>query len=239
MSETNEFARLVNGDGETVVSMIGPGRSDDALSVALRILTQQLHAKGLAEKSGGCFGGEFGYGASFENDTFLMHPYCWCENGATCPWCYGCTCGSNSMVDHRTTEPGLTCDWCSGVHKYADRGALPPNDEPHYGAPHFWHKPTGVRVWWYKYIGRDMRVHVEQDVPLQDIIASTLASLGTTIEVAATEYEQAEERAAEAADRQIAFMNSEQGRKFMDDILGEATVVHIEEWLLQGRVTES
>jgi hypothetical protein len=29
----------------------------------------------------------------------------------------------------------------------------------HYGpeqrAPNFWHKPSGLRVWWYKYVGRD------------------------------------------------------------------------------------
>lgn len=29
------------------------------------------------------------YGASFENDTFLMKPFCWCES-SNCPWCAGC-----------------------------------------------------------------------------------------------------------------------------------------------------
>jgi hypothetical protein len=32
------------------------------------------------------------------------------------------------------------CRWCSGE------------------APNFWHKPSGLKVWWYKYIGRSMEV---------------------------------------------------------------------------------
>ena len=48
------------------------------------------------------------------------------------------------------------------VHTCRFKGML--EDRPHYGldwrppssAPNFWHKPSGVKVWWYKYIGRDM-----------------------------------------------------------------------------------
>lgn len=29
-----------------------------------------------------------GYGNSFENDTFMIHPYCWCEEDG-CKWCEG------------------------------------------------------------------------------------------------------------------------------------------------------
>jgi hypothetical protein len=32
-----------------------------------------------------------GYGTTFENDTFMMHPYCCCQC-EDCPWCLGCTC---------------------------------------------------------------------------------------------------------------------------------------------------
>jgi hypothetical protein len=53
------------------------------------------------------------YGVNFENETFSIHRYCWCEE-ENCPWC----------------------------------GPLE--------APNFWHKPTGLKVWWYKYIGRGM-----------------------------------------------------------------------------------
>lgn len=68
----------------------------------------------LAEKlgvSGGYgLGGEGGYGVDYENDTFMMHPFCWCDQ-ETCKWCYG-------------------------------------------NAPNFLYKPTGGKVWWYKWIGR-------------------------------------------------------------------------------------
>jgi hypothetical protein len=28
------------------------------------------------------------YGTQYENDTFMMHPYCWCDK-EDCPWCEG------------------------------------------------------------------------------------------------------------------------------------------------------
>lgn len=31
--------------------------------------------------------------------------------------------------------------------------------KPPQTAPNFWHKPTGFKVWWYKWIGRDMEVN--------------------------------------------------------------------------------
>lgn len=30
------------------------------------------------------------YGTDFENDTFLMKRYCWCDRQGECPWCTGC-----------------------------------------------------------------------------------------------------------------------------------------------------
>jgi hypothetical protein len=36
------------------------------------------------------------YAADFENDIFMMHPYCWCEND-DCPWCGGCDCPIESF----------------------------------------------------------------------------------------------------------------------------------------------
>ena len=53
-------------------------------------------------------GDEMGYGVHFENDTFEMHPYCWCESD-DCP-----QCGTHTQVN-------------------------------------FWHKPTDLKVVWYKY----------------------------------------------------------------------------------------
>lgn len=36
----------------------------------------------------GLLGGEFGYGANFENETFMMRPECWCDE-ENCPRCAG------------------------------------------------------------------------------------------------------------------------------------------------------
>ncbi len=47
------------------------------------------------------------------------------------------------------------CDYCLGKGLFALHGA-----EPGSGAPNFWHKPTGFKVWWYKYIGRDMKTNL-------------------------------------------------------------------------------
>lgn len=91
----------------------------------------------------GILGGEFRYGIEWSGPTFLMHPYCTCEK-EDCPWCAGCI---------RTGEEfDLRCDFCSGS-RFPLRGALPGTP-----APNFWYKPTGVRIWWYKYIGRNMEL---------------------------------------------------------------------------------
>ena len=70
--------------------------------------------------SHGVLGGEFGYGADYENDTFMMHPFCWCERE--------------------------DCSWCGGEE-----------------APNFLHKPKNLRIWWYKWIGRDMEYNRKVD----------------------------------------------------------------------------
>lgn len=141
--------RAVEGGGSArervAIEIILPERSADTLSDELRGLTRDLAERGADTGFG--LGGEYGYGARHESDEFLMHPYCWCERD-DCPWCAGCFCMDDST----------SCAWCRGEHRYADKGALPPSEPPHQGAPHFWHKPSGVRVWWYKYIGRGMEV---------------------------------------------------------------------------------
>ncbi len=43
------------------------------------------------------------------------------------------------------------CRFCTDG--YSEHGG-----EPGMGAPNFWYKPTGLKVWWYKYIGRDTEV---------------------------------------------------------------------------------
>ena len=82
-------------------------------------LTKYL-AKKFDLDGGDGLGGENGYGVEFENDTFMMHPFCWCEEEA--------------------------CKWCGEEN-----------------APNFEYKPTGGKIWWYKWIGRSEKVEGEFD----------------------------------------------------------------------------
>ncbi len=71
MSIGKKFGEIRNAKtGEALVEIIGPGASDDALSIAMRLLTQQLIARGHGGAGGGFFGGTYGYGVDFSNDVF-------------------------------------------------------------------------------------------------------------------------------------------------------------------------
>lgn len=129
------------------------------------------------------------YGTNFENDVFMMHRFCWCERddcpwcgGCTCKYHYyvdgkevsfeewiafydkltdGLIVGTpeyrkaKKEADSRLTKRRYEeCDFCAGRGVFATKGA-----EPGRGAPNFWHKPSGLKVWWYKYIGRDMETN--------------------------------------------------------------------------------
>lgn len=96
--------------------------------------------------SGGALGGTFGYGALLTTPVFSMHPYCWCER-EDCPWCAGCTCDDDAVAERGD------CDFCTARGVFAEHHA-----EPGEGAPNFVHPRTGLKVWWYKYIGRSMNV---------------------------------------------------------------------------------
>lgn len=61
------------------------------------------------------------YGTHEDNETFMMHPFCWCD------------------LDD--------CKWCA------------PENEGEEAAPNFHYKPTDIKVWWYKYIGRGVRMN--------------------------------------------------------------------------------
>ena len=153
------------------------------------------------------------YGADFENFTFLMHTYCWCEK-AGCPWCSGCTCPESAWhyyIDgqevsdadwqwfytsrapatsdpqwdevttainaRRETRHDPECPFCLG-QQHAGRGAIAGRT-----APNFWHKRTGLRVWWYKYIGRDVEVYNPNNADIGAVLAECFGSLGKTEEV--------------------------------------------------------
>lgn len=63
----------------------------------------------------------------------------------------------------RSERHDPVCDHCLGKGIWGpfqtSHGTIPGKR-----APLFWHKPSGLRVWWYKYIGRDMEVHNPSNV---------------------------------------------------------------------------
>lgn len=158
--------------------IILPECSEDKVSNDLRYLTEVLYGMG-ADISSGMLGGEYGYGAYFENDVFMMHPYCWCEQD-DCPWCLVCTCPDDAwvyrvngeVVDWKhfldadltirssTRIPELICDYCEGKIERS---------------PNFLHKPSGTNISWYKYIGRGMDINLFWD--WVDIFNSCIKSL--------------------------------------------------------------
>ena len=160
MAKPNEVGSVIEkmlrgmaGDGvlkpEDTMQIVTPPRSDDSISDGLVELTEAIHKSGKADGSaGGFLGGEFGYGANYENDVFMIHRYCWCEKDE-CPWCGG---DAGPMSAH-------SLYWSDGNTT----------------APNFLHKPSGSRVWWYKYIGRGMEVELKQEWPA--ILADCLKSL--------------------------------------------------------------
>jgi hypothetical protein len=96
------------------------------------------------------------YGTNFENESFMMHRFCWCEDEG----CLSCKiwlsnnkdCTEKEAEDYRKKQNAELVslygeqDW--GRHK-----------DP--AKPHFWHKPTNFQVRWYKYIGRGMKTNME------------------------------------------------------------------------------
>ena len=81
------------------ISVVLPERSNDSISEALRELTRFMCENKVGDDCDSSFGlgGDYGYGVNFENDVFMMHRYCWCEQ-SDCPWCAGCECPESA--DH-------------------------------------------------------------------------------------------------------------------------------------------
>ena len=67
----------------------GASRFDNSLEEALRFLAQYISPDPDGEWADK-------YGTSFENDIFMMYPFCWCDKD-DCPWCAGCTCPSEAF----------------------------------------------------------------------------------------------------------------------------------------------
>ena len=69
--------------------------------------------------------------------------------------------------------------WPARAHTCEPSGMMADREQgytwlPSQSAPNFWHKPSGFKVWWYKYIGRDMETH---GTPPVDLLERCLASL--------------------------------------------------------------
>ena len=93
-------------------------------------LSEAIAKKTKDNYQGGLLGGEFGYGQDYENEVFKMHPFCWCDKD-DCGYC----AGIGAM-------PSLLRE--IGNVKYSESERL----------PNFLYKPSGFKLWWYKYMGR-------------------------------------------------------------------------------------
>lgn len=99
------------------------------------------------------------YGASKNNEVFKMSPYCWCDK-EDCPQCWD------------QDEIGLPSK------EIVDANGMGVDEDGYISAPNFWHKKSGLKVWWYKYIGRGMKSNRELcESELEKIEADCLASL--------------------------------------------------------------
>ena len=118
------------------VQIFMPERAKNKIDTDLVKLTELLikkYFKNQINLSG--LGGEHGYGQNYENDTFMMHSFCWCDED-TCKWCYSC---SRDYDKEDCPKDAFCDDDCKFYIK---------------PAPNFHHKKSGFKVWWYKWIGR-------------------------------------------------------------------------------------
>jgi len=153
----------IHEDDMSEIRIILPESSVDDLSEALRLLTETICKRTGDDGSGG-LGGEFGYGCNLDCTSFAMHRFCWCEQ-EDCPWCVGCDCDA-SPNPH-------TCK----LYRPPERWSLNTGFVVGEGAPNFWHKSTGLKVWWYKYIGRGMRVQNPSEFPSVGIVNACIAEV--------------------------------------------------------------
>lgn len=69
------------------------------------------------------------YGTKYENDTFSMMPYCWCDE-EDCPWCAGCTCDETAttyFIDGEKVSCQKYLEWLDNLPRL-------PYGKPEFGA---------------------------------------------------------------------------------------------------------
>jgi hypothetical protein len=98
---------------DVIVRVITPPVASTSIDLDLVNLTEYLTKKVFKGKwqGGGLLGGEFGYGCDYENDVFMMHQYCWCDQD-NCKWCNG------KEPNFRHKKSGLEIKW----YKWIGRG---------------------------------------------------------------------------------------------------------------------
>ena len=94
----------------TKVTIIFPEQKLGLVEELLIELTERIAQTEPNSVAHGFLGGEYGYGADFENDTFMMRPECWCDQ-ESCPKC----AGEIPNFLHKPT--GFEIDW----YKYIGR----------------------------------------------------------------------------------------------------------------------
>jgi hypothetical protein len=94
------------------VTIVVPRVDRDAVSDGLRKITEAIHRAKKADGLGGGLGGMFGYGADYENEVFMIHRFCWCDEDS-CKWC------GETQAPHFVHKPSdSTVHW----YKYIGRG---------------------------------------------------------------------------------------------------------------------
>lgn len=103
-----------------VVLFIEPVADEtEVLDFSLIGLTEAIAQLAPDNISHGLLGGYYGYGGCWENDVFMMHPYCWCEKD-DCPWC-----GAYQAPNFRHKQSGLEVRWYKWIGR--DMQVLNPN----------------------------------------------------------------------------------------------------------------
>jgi hypothetical protein len=132
---------------------LGASSDDDVLDTMLRVIAVAFGKEGdWCEK----------YGADFENDVFLMKPFCWCEKeDGSCLWCLN---GDHPQFDALLKERFGTTDY----QAFASRD--------YYDPPNFWFKPDDFRVTWYKYMGRSVATNKDTELSARAILDAVFAT---------------------------------------------------------------
>lgn len=131
----------------------------DLLDALLRALAAHMSEHGAVKHN------LSSYGADYRNDTFQMHTYCWCEQN-DCPWCAFAEVSADG-IHYINGEEVTPQEWKNFMETLREFGA-----EDGKSAPNFWHFQSGLKVWWYKHIGRGTEVN--KALPLDELIRIVL-----------------------------------------------------------------